>query len=73
MINLKNAKCNKWYFIKEIDEGQSKLRLMEMGFCNCKIKLIKTSFGKIDYLFCLRGFKIILRKDLVQSIWVEEV
>ena len=73
MTNLKNAKCNKWYFIKDIESCDMKLRLMEMGFCNCKIRLIKTNYGKKDYLFSLRGFKIILRKDLVQRIWVEEL
>ena len=73
MINLRNAKKNIWYFIENIEPCEYKLRLMEMGFCNCKIMLIKIGFGKRDYLIALRGFKIILRKKLVQKIWVREL
>ena len=73
MTNLKNAKKNKWYFVQEIEPCEYKLRLMEMGLCKCKIMLIKIGLGKRDYLFALRGFKIILRKDLVQKIWVKEL
>ena len=73
MINLIDAKKSKWYFVKKIEDCEHKVRLMEMGFCNCNVMLIKVGLGKKDYLFLLRGFKIILRKDLVQNIWVEEL
>jgi|GEM_PF-3283190 len=73
MMPLSFAKLNKEYFIERIDDCDEKLRLIEMGFCNCKIRLLRISFGKKDYLVFLRNFKMILRKELVEKIWIKKL
>lgn len=72
MITLNNAKRNIKYKIVKIDDFVEKIRLMEMGFVSCEIKLIRANLGRKDFLVNLRNFKCILNKQLAQKIWVEK-
>ena len=70
MISLLSAKRNKEYYIKDILQNKDKDRLLELGFINCKIIVKHIGFFKGVFLVSLRGFEIILSKDIAKNILI---
>lgn len=72
MITLYETKRKKIYYIKNILPCDDRIRLMELGLINTKILVKAIGFRKGVFLIALRGFEIIIAKELSRYIEVEE-
>ncbi len=71
MLSLYNASVGKQYKIIKINEIKDKLRLIELGFIGCFVKVKAVGIGKGVFLLSLRRFDIILSASLCKEIMVE--
>ena len=68
---LSEGKLNVKYKISEVrGEARLKRRLLDLGFVNTQVEIVRTSSLKGVYLVSLRGFLMALRREQAECVLV---